>query len=186
MSAPDTETITTSDGYEIFRVCTDMEALHDAFRDRVEDLNISRETLDELGGFTARYSAKLLCDPPMKWIGRETLPKMLKATGMAIVLVLDDDRFAPTKAKLANRKRTVRAVARIKRVKGYFTKENAAVFGKKRWENMTPTQRTRLSRKANRLRWQAVRRRKKLEAAQQAERARQGVIAAAASGARLS
>ncbi|WP_316176246.1 hypothetical protein [Bradyrhizobium sp. SZCCHNRI1073] len=174
MSAPDTETITTSDGYEIFRVCTDMEALHDAFRDRVEDLNISRETLDELGGFTARYSAKLLCDPPMKWIGRETLPKMLKATGMAIVLVLDDDRFAPTKAKLANRKRTVRAVARIKRVKGYFTKENAGFYSKNSWKHLPPAKRSRLARKAANARWRAARRRKKLEAA---EAVKQGCVA---------
>lgn len=78
---------------EIYRVVTDMEALHEAFRDRVEDLNVSRIELDAAAGFTPGYASKLLCDPPMKFVGKETLAKMLKGTGLAIALVVDDGKL---------------------------------------------------------------------------------------------
>jgi hypothetical protein len=90
--------------YEIYRVVTDMEALHEAFRDRVEDMDVSRLELDAVAGLTPGYSSKLLCDPPMKFVGRETLPKMLKGTGLAIALVVDDGSLAAKSADVPKRK----------------------------------------------------------------------------------
>lgn len=87
---------------EIYRIVTDMEALHEAFRDRVEDLDVSRIELDAAAGLTPGYSSKLLCDPPMKFVGKETLPKMLKGTRLAIALVVDDGKLAS--AELPKRK----------------------------------------------------------------------------------
>lgn len=89
---------------EIYRIVTDMEALHEAFRDRVEDLNVSRIELDAVAGLTPGYASKLLCDPPMKFVGRETLPKMLKGTGLAIALVVDDGKLAARSAETPKRK----------------------------------------------------------------------------------
>jgi len=152
--------------YELYRVITDFDALHEAFRERVEDLEITRLALDEAGGFTPGYAAKLLCVPPMKRIGQDSLPKMLKATGMALVLVVDDERFAPVKAKMAKRKKapdSMRTVVRIKRVKGYFTKENAGILRKLAWEKIPEAKRKLMARKAARARWR--KRRRELRAA---------------------
>ena len=75
---------------DIYRIVTDMEALQEAFRDRVEDLDISRIELDALADLTPGYSSKLLCDPPMKYVGKHTLPKLLKGTKLRIALIEDD------------------------------------------------------------------------------------------------
>ena len=145
--------VTIDDRFEVYRVVTDMEALQEAFIERIEDLDVSRLSIDEAGGFTGGHSAKLLCQPPIKKIGATSLPKLLKATGMALVLVIDDERFAPIKAKMIARKKRVRAVARIKRVKGFFDKENAGKHAKKRWESIPPAVRSKMMRKVIKARW---------------------------------
>jgi|SRR6202034_620589 len=93
--------------YELYRVITDYEALQEGFIDRVEDLNVPRGEVDAAGGFTPGHASKLLCSPPIKLLGRESLGKMLKATGMALILAIDDQRFAPIKAQLVKRRRRV-------------------------------------------------------------------------------
>src|SRR4051812_15399498 len=75
---------------EIYRIVTDMEALHEAFRDRVEDMDVSRIELDAMAGLTPGYASKLLCDPPMKFVGKETLGKMLKGTGLRLAVIVDN------------------------------------------------------------------------------------------------
>jgi hypothetical protein len=139
--------------FEVYRVVTDLEGIREGFIDRAEDLNVTRLALDEAGGFTGGHSAKLLCTPPIKNLGDISLPKMLKATGMALVLVIDDERFAAVKAQMAKRKKIMRAVARIRRVKGYFTKENARKHGKKRWDGISPDKRKILMRRVAKARW---------------------------------
>lgn len=89
---------------EIYRIFTEMDALHEGLRDRAEDLNISRLELDALANLTPGYSSKLLCDPPMKFIGPQTLPKILKGTGLALALVIDDGRARQIAAKASKRK----------------------------------------------------------------------------------
>ena len=95
----------TLPGELIYRVILDYEALHEMFRDRVEDLNTSRDSIDVAGKFTPGYAAKLLCNPPMRMLSRESLGKMLDATGMVLVAVVDDERFAVVKSALIQRKR---------------------------------------------------------------------------------
>lgn len=144
--------------FEIYRVVLDYEALHEGLVDRVEDLNVSRITIDEEGGFQPGYASKLLCNPPMKNLGPKTLGGMLKATGMALVLVVDDARFAATKAQMSKRKRTVPAIGGRQRPTWLFTKDKAREMGKKRFAAMTPAQRTRHQRRAAKARWAKQRR----------------------------
>jgi hypothetical protein len=139
--------------YELYRVVTDYEALQDGFADRIEDLNTDPEAWRPKG--KRRQSREF---------GWKTLAAALKGTGLALALVIDDERFAPLK-KQFKRKRKVRAVARIRRIKGFFTEQNAAKHAKKRWEGVPDLKRARLARKAANARWKAVRRRKALAGA---------------------
>ena len=141
------------DKYEVYRIVTDMEALQEAFRDRVDDLQTTRLGIDEAGGFQSGYSAKLLCEPPMKQIGKVSLPKLLKATGMVLVLVIDDERFAPVKADLVKRQRPMRANARMQKPAWLFCKDKAREAGEKRWSGVSPAKRKRIARKAAKARW---------------------------------
>jgi|SRR6185369_4544419 len=145
------------DRYELFRVVTDIEAIREAVIERFEDLQMSRLTIDEVGGFTPGYSAKLLCTPPMKMIGQDSLPKLLAAGGLVLILAIDDERMQQIRPKLKP-KRKIRAVARIKRVKGFFNKENAAKYAAVRWAATDDKKRSRLARRAARARWRARKR----------------------------
>jgi hypothetical protein len=150
----------TAPNWEPYRVVTvgpDPEdaynALQEAFIDRIEELNVSRITVNEAGGFTSGYSEKLLCVPPMKTLGKGTLGNMLKATGLALIVVVDDERFAAVKAQMAKRKRSVPPSAGMKQPAWLFTKKRAREMGLKRWSKLNPAQRTRLARRAAKARW---------------------------------
>lgn len=152
------------DRYELYRVVTDMDALHEAFRDRVEDLQVTQLSVDQAGGLQNGYSGKLLCNPPIKSFGRESLPRMLKATGMALILVIDDERFAEVKEQLGQRKRPMRSIVRIKRPKWLFNPEKATKSSRKRWQAVPEAKRKKMMRKIANARWVAQRRRNRLAA----------------------
>jgi len=145
------------DRYELYRVVTDMDALHEAFRDRAEDLQTTRLELDAAGELQPGYSAKLLCNPPMKSFGRQSLPGMLKATGMVLVLVVDDERFAPIKEQLGRRKRPMRSIVRMKRPRWLLTPQKASKISKNRWENVPPEIRKKMMKKLAKASWRARR-----------------------------
>jgi hypothetical protein len=148
--------------YELYRVILDYEALQDGFLDRIDDLNTTLEQIDAAGGLANGNTQKLLTKDGGKrgpdrlhslkrTFGWESLGKMLKGTGMALVLVLDDERFAPIKEQLTARKRPrQQANASSMRPTWLFTKKKARELGKKRWSKLTPAQRKRLTRKAGR------------------------------------
>jgi hypothetical protein len=147
--------------YELYRVITDWDALHEGFRDRVEDLRITRLETDAAGQLQPGYSAKLLCDPPMRSFGQKSLEGMLKGTGMALVLVIDDERFAPIKEGLSQRKRPLRAMVRRARPKWLFTSQKGSKNGKKRWEGVPEEQRKKIMRKLAKASHRARRRKAK-------------------------
>jgi hypothetical protein len=153
--------------WEPYRVITDYEALIEACSDRAEDLDISRITIDEAGGFTSGYAAKLLCNPPMKTMGHGSLGKMLKALGLVLVAVVDDERFEETKSQLVKRRRRAQpANAGTKRPAWLFTKKKAREMGKKRFSIMTPAELKRHQRKAGKASARARRiRQREMEAA---------------------
>jgi hypothetical protein len=156
--------------YELYRVILDYEALQDGFLDRIEDLNTTLEQIDAAGGLANGNTQKLLTKDGGKrgpdrlhslkrTFGWESLGKMLKGTGMALVLVVDDERFAPIKERLTARKRPPKpAIAGMRRPRWLFSKDKARQMGKKRLSIMTAAQRKRHQRKAAKARWRKHRR----------------------------
>jgi hypothetical protein len=167
--------------YELYRVILDYEALQDGFLDRIDDLSTTLEQIDMAGGFTKGNAQKLLTKQGGKpgpdrmyslkrTFGWESLGKMLKGTGLALVLVVDDERFAPLKEQLMPRKRPPKpAIAGMARPTWLFTKQKARELGKKRFSLMTPAQRKRHQRKAAKARWRKQRKSASLAASQAPE-----------------
>src|ERR1700733_1757687 len=134
------------DRYELYRVITDYEALQDGFLDRLDDLDT---TMSALPGFADGVAQKLLSKNPgpsrhvprdcrtasrQRTFGWKSLGVMLKDTGLALVLVVDDKRFAPIKDQLMKRKRPRKpAIAGSTRPTWLFTKKKAREMGKKRF-----------------------------------------------------
>ncbi len=151
-------------GYELYRIITDYEALQDGFLDRIDDLDTTLEQIELTGGLAKGQLQKCLTKNPGKAIARkrdhrtasnqrkfgwESLGKVLAGTGLALVLVVDDERFTPIKDQLAKRRRRSQpANAGSKRPTWLFTRKKAREMGKKRFSTMTPLQRQRLARKA--------------------------------------
>jgi hypothetical protein len=87
---------------------------------------------------------------------------MLRGTGLILALIVDDERFAPIKAEMQQRKLKARpANAGSKRPVWLFTKKKAREMGKKRMSCMTPAQLKRHQRKAGRASAAARRRRQR-------------------------
>lgn len=160
----------TSAPYELYRVITDYEALQDGFLDRIDDLDTTLEQIDLAGDLAKGNAQKLLNkgNSVRGWdrtrrdkriLGWESLSKMLKGTGLALVLVVDDERFAPIKEQLGKRKRPrQQANASSAPAPWLFCKDKAREMGKKRWSGMTPEKRKKMMRKAGRASGRARRR----------------------------
>jgi hypothetical protein len=144
------------DRYELYRVITDYDALKDGFLERIEDLDAPLSEIDNAAGLTPGHTQKLLCHSDQYWARTftwKTLGPMLKGTGMALVLVIDDERFAATKATLLKRRKMMRPVARIVRVKGFFTAENARKYSNKYWSDIPPELRKKMMKRLAKRRW---------------------------------
>ncbi len=146
--------------YEIYRVVLDYEGLHEAIIDRVEDINVTRMSIDEVGGFAPGYAAKVLCNPPMKILGRDSvgrdgLGKMLKASGLALIVVVDDERFAVVKGDhtLRKHKRRQPPNGSMARPHWLISRDSSANMQKMRNEKLSPKQRKAIARKAAKARW---------------------------------
>jgi hypothetical protein len=139
---------------EPYRVILDYEALEDMFLDRIEDLNTTFLQIDFAAGFTPGNTQKLLSKSRERWartLGIESMGKMLKGTGMALVAVVMNEAI---RAELTARQRPRKpAIAGIARPAWLFSKKKAREMGKKRFSLMTPAQRKRHQRKAAKARW---------------------------------
>lgn len=76
-----------------------------AFRAFFEELEITRETVDEHCGLTARHASKLLTLPPLKNFGPTSLTLMLQRNDLELWLV---QRPSPPPADLPKRERPLR------------------------------------------------------------------------------
>ena len=70
-------------------------ALHirEAARARIAELGITFDTVDEIAGFTERYTAKLLCEPPMRGMTVDCMFALLGAIALSPMLQTDAKRL---------------------------------------------------------------------------------------------
>ena len=105
--APEALTIAMLPPGTLFRIVTDLEALKEAFADRIAALDVPLTEIDEAGGMTRGNMQKLLSDSGAKWareFGWKSLGKALQGTGLALAVIIDDERFSSIKAQMQKRK----------------------------------------------------------------------------------
>jgi hypothetical protein len=107
------------DEINLYCIVDDYGALQDGFADRIEDLNVTLTEIDAVGGIARGWTQRRLqkMDPDdfrpsatrkCSQFAWKTLGQTLKATGLALALIVDDERFAPVKAKMVQRARPSR------------------------------------------------------------------------------
>jgi hypothetical protein len=146
--------------------------LHVALRARAEQLNISRETINEISGM--HHAAKLLAPKPHRNLGKMSFTALLGALGCRLLLVEEE---AETLEKLRERWvqrneaqvrwRSAGSDAEGLRIspdeadeatlKRRFFAALGAIGGKRYVENSTSGQRARAARRAARARWRKAR-----------------------------
>jgi hypothetical protein len=79
-----------------------------AVRARRDELGITHETIDEIAGLPSGYCSKLLAPEPMKGLGPISIPAILGALGVALVLVEDTAQVERVSPRWTKRKRLQR------------------------------------------------------------------------------
>ncbi len=90
------------------KVITSMTGLLEAIRVRQDELDLSCETIDEIAGLPARYTAKLLAPIPMRGISHMSLTAILGALGIGLVVVEDVAQREKVEGRWKPRKRVTK------------------------------------------------------------------------------
>jgi hypothetical protein len=81
------------------KVITSMSGLLDVIRARRDELNISHELIDDLAGFPAGYTGKLLAPIPVRGISHMSLGGILGALGLGLVVIEDPGQRAKVEGR---------------------------------------------------------------------------------------
>jgi hypothetical protein len=135
------------------------------FRARFDELGITGETADYLGGLAAGHTTKLLTRDHMRRFGPVTLAPILGVLGIKLTATVDEEALAQISARLtpARFKRWNNAGAemlarrRRKNPGSFKNMGHGRVARAKQILLTTPMQRSRAARHAARARWRAVR-----------------------------
>lgn len=100
-----------------------------ALRARAEELQWSRQALDDIAGLTEGYAAKMLAPVPIKGLGPQTLGPILGAMGLVIIVAEDPKALA--------------AARRIAKAKGWGTRNSSQARDGHDRTNCVPTKRKR-------------------------------------------
>jgi hypothetical protein len=142
---------------------SDYDGLIAALRARADELKITRLGLDAVSGLESGYSAKLLSSVPVRQLGRVSLGPILGAMGLALVVVEDLTALRKIERQLEKRLRPLRnagseVLAQVRKKQRAFSlfresKEAARLVRAKQIATQSPLKRSRIARKAARVRW---------------------------------
>ena len=143
--------------------------IRQAARTRITELGITYETVDEIAGFPARYTGKLLAEPPMRNLSLDSMFALLGAIALTPQLEHDEERLEKLQKRMqwARRRREgpqykprmhSAAVHKpiIINLSPSFFAEIGRSGGRNSRKNLGKRERKRLARKAAMVRWADV------------------------------
>jgi hypothetical protein len=92
-----------------FAIVNNYADLVAAIRERVRQLDVTMESIDETAGLASRHTSKLLAPEAPRRFGPVSLGPVLQVLGLKMVLTVDDEQFDRIKHRLAVRTDTNRA-----------------------------------------------------------------------------
>lgn len=84
-------------------VARDYAEMHAAFRAYVEEVNVSREAIDDIAGLPDGFAGKALAPVPAKTLGRANLGDFLQSMGLALIVCQDVEAFNRIRHRLPER-----------------------------------------------------------------------------------
>jgi hypothetical protein len=126
------------------------EDLHYILRLRADSLDVSRETIDQLGHFADGYASKVLRNDPKLRIGWWCMGDMLAVLGLRLVVI----EHGKAAAKLKKRNSSNVRNGRMCLPANYrFLKQIASIGGIRRAKKLTPARRSEIGRMGAQIRW---------------------------------
>jgi hypothetical protein len=120
------------------------EDLHRIMRARASELNLSRESIDAIAGLQDGYAAKLLSPRPIKKLGPLSIPLVLPALGLKLIVIVDEQQTRKIQARISQPRRQAsvrsaavhfalsqRSRARAAPIHAKMSKERASELGRR-------------------------------------------------------
>jgi hypothetical protein len=151
-----TEPITSAEPRRVIGEFDTYLGLLAALRERVAQLDVSGERLDELAGLPRGYFQKLIGTRPRKRLGVQSLGDVFGALAIKAVLVEDEAALARISSRLVRRKYAVPSVT-TQMITIELSRRHMRKIQQKgravRFAKMTPKERSELGRKLAHYRW---------------------------------
>jgi hypothetical protein len=141
---------------------TDYAGLLTVLRQRADALRVSRETIDELAGFTTGYAGKLLALGCPKFLGEKSFGPLLEVLGIKLAVLEDPVALAKYEKRRAPRaewqvRNGMLSIAGRRRREWLFSPERAKQCAALRMAKLSREKRQKLARRAARARWRKAR-----------------------------
>jgi hypothetical protein len=147
----------------VVAVCRDHSELMKAIRERIKQLNITLESLEEAAGLPSRYCPKILAPVPIRRVTPYTTFLLLQALGLRVELVEDADAMEKYTNKLAKirNKQPMRRGGTHEPIRFElgpdFYRRISRLGNAARSAKLSPEQRMLIARRAADARWRRVR-----------------------------
>lgn len=140
-----------------------------AFRERAEELEYRRQTIDDIARLADGHSSKLLAYPPLKILGRVSLGPMLEALGLTIILMDNPEALAKFGQDRVKRKPRGGHSKPLRIKNGSLDlltvmRNLGSKGGNARKRKLSAKEQSELARRAIKSRWRGVRRKRTKEA----------------------
>jgi hypothetical protein len=132
-----------ADEAQIIGEARDYDELVAVIRRRKDALQLSDAVVDELGGLAVGHTSKLLGSVPVKTLARVSLPALLGALAIKIVIMVDDEQAARIRRRW-QRKATVMdhpPVMTLRQARPIIRERDARKAAMARWKGKTPEER---------------------------------------------
>lgn len=146
----------------IVAVIGDHNGLLEAIRRRIEELNLSHETVEHLAGLQSGYLSKVIADPPPKRMSPFTQFLILQALGLRVRLEEDPELIEKIRGRWSKRKlrksmRTAVSMDRVIHLPPDFMRRISRMGCEARMRKLSPERRSALARHAAMARWRKAR-----------------------------
>ena len=124
-----------------------------ALKQRMHELGVTMETLDDIAGLPTRYVSKLFAPRAMKTLGKISLGPLIGALGIKLIVAEDAQQLALVRSRLTKRRS---APPSMTPSMGDFFRRIGALGGHARTLSISPWRRRQIARMAARARWSRV------------------------------
>jgi hypothetical protein len=142
----------------VYAVVDDHNKLLAAIRRRIEELDLSHETVEHLAGLRSGYLSKVIADPPPKRMSPFTQFLILQALGLRVKLEEDQQLIEKLKGRWSKRKlrksmHTAVSMDRVIHLPPDFMRRISRMGCEARMRKLSPERRSAIARNAASARW---------------------------------